>query len=86
MSKSSSKPIAIMLNKKSQDISYYSMKKVSESDHLHTEAAELYREFLKGDYQNKTGEFFSVHRPAWPFTYYNNKNLTDTYSCDHECS
>ena len=28
------------------------MKKITEFDHLHTEAEELYREFLKGDCQN----------------------------------
>ena len=32
------------------------MKKITEFDHLHTEAGELYREFLKGDCQNKIGE------------------------------
>ena len=43
-------------NAKQEIPGYFYMKKITEFDHLHTEAGKLYREFLKGDCQNKTGE------------------------------
>ena len=43
-------------NAKQEIPGYYYMKKITEFDHLHTEAGELYRDFLKGDCRNKTGE------------------------------
>ena len=43
-------------NAKQEIPGYFYMKKITDFDHLHTETGELYREFLKGDCQNKTGE------------------------------
>ena len=43
-------------NAKQEIPGYFYMKKITEFDHLHTEARGLHREFLKGVCQNKTGE------------------------------